>query len=188
MYISTHSIHGTHPVDTAWVDEALATAHAGGDPLGTLIGRPLGDGDGDGIMLTGWPDAGEGRFALVDALRGRGTAQVRFMQVLAFDGPRSAQWAAAEDLAGRRRLWPATQGVPGVVWVLRLRTGDNAVIIVTLTETADAIDEAVRAVMSSTLLPEEDPALLAGPDRVGVYRLMHADLPIEATDTEGIRA
>ena len=32
--------------------------------------------------------------------------------------------------------------------------------------------------MSTELLPGEDPALLTGPDRIGFYRLVHADLPI----------
>ncbi|MGI5242014.1 hypothetical protein [Dactylosporangium sp. CA-139066] len=173
MYLTTHPIPDAHPVDTGWVDRALSAA---GDPLGALVGCPLGS--GDGIMIAGWPDPAAGRFQLIDARPGGGTAPARYMQVTAFDGPRSAQWAAAEQFASTRRLWPAVRDVAGIVWALRLRAPDNAVTVVSLAETADALHEAIRAIMSTQLLPEEDPALLTRPDRVGMYRLMHADLPI----------
>ena len=182
MKISTHTLPEAHPVDTGWVDNALATAYAAGDPLGALVGRPL-DG-GDGLMIVGWPDDGADRFELIDSQPGRGTGPARYMQVIAFDGPRSPEWAAAEQLASTQRLWPAARDLPGMVWALRLRAPDNAVTVLTLAETAEAIDHANRAIMSTALLPGEDPALLTGPDRVEVYRLMHADLPTEAI-TEG---
>ncbi len=186
MNLSIQHLPEPHPVETGWVDDALSTAYADGDPLGALIGGPLG-GDGQGIMIVGWPGGGPGPFALVEALRGPGTGPARCMQVVAFDGPRSPQWVAAEQFASTHRLWPATRDVQGIVWVLRLRAADNATTVVLLAETPDAVDEGIRAVLSTQLLPGEDPALLTGPDRLGVYRLMHADLPIEALDagTEG---
>ncbi|GAA3214648.1 hypothetical protein ACFO1B_12510 [Dactylosporangium siamense] len=184
MYISTQHVPDAHPVDTAWVDRALSTAGdplgtLPGDPLGALIGRPLGA--GDGIMITGWSAPGPDRLALLGAHLGSAPGPARFMQVVGFDGPRSQEWADAEEFASTRRLWPATRDIPGIVCTLRLRAADNAVTIVTLAETADAIDDGIRAVMSTTLLPEENPALLSRPDRMGVYRLMHADLPIEGS-------
>jgi hypothetical protein len=178
MHISTQSLPEAHPVDTAWVDRALAAASTAGDPLGALVGSPLGS--GEGIMLTAWPDDGAGRFQLTDAWRGRGTAPARYMQVTVFDGPRSPQWADAERFASTRRLWPAVRDIAGIICTLRLQAPDNAVTLVTLAESADAIDETIRKIMSTALLPEEDPDLLTGPDRVGIYRLMHADLPIDA--------
>lgn len=179
MNLSTHSLPSAHPVDLAWVDDALATAYAAGDPLGAVVGCPL-DG-GDGLMIVGWPDGAAGRFGLVESPSGRGTGPARYMQVVAFDGPRTAEWAAAEQFASTKRLWPAIRDIAGIVQVLRLRAEDNALTVVTLAETADAIDHAIRAIMSTTLLPGEDPAQLTGPDRVGRYRLMHADLPIQAS-------
>ncbi|MFD0576220.1 hypothetical protein [Dactylosporangium darangshiense] len=179
MHISTHTIPDAHPVHTGWVDNARAAVSAAGDPLGALVGRPLGT--GAGIMFAGWPQDGPDRFELVEELSGRGTAPPRYMQVIAFDGPRSAEWAEAEQLAATRRLWPATRDIPGVVRALRLRARDNGMTVVTLAESADAIDEVIRAVMTSALLPEEDPALLTGPDRTAVYRLVHADLPMVAS-------
>ncbi|MEU0562019.1 hypothetical protein [Dactylosporangium sp. NPDC006015] len=168
MNITVQTVPDPHPVDTAWVDEALATTAT----AEAIIGRPVGG--GDGIMIAA---AGEGLFEIVEARRGKGPAPARYMQVVAFDGPRTAQWAAAEERAATR-LWPAVRDVPGIVWTVRLRAAGNAVTIVTLAGSADAIDAAVRAVMSTPLLPGEDPALLTGPDRIGVYHLVHADLPL----------
>jgi hypothetical protein len=62
--------------------------------------------------------------------------------------------------------------------VLRLRADDHAYLVVVLAESMDALDAAGQAVMSTELLPEEDPALLAAPDRISFYRLVHADLPM----------
>jgi hypothetical protein len=42
----------------------------------------------------------------------------------------------------------------------------------------DVFDAAGQAIMSTDLLPGEDPAFLGGPDRISFYRLVHADLPI----------
>ena len=87
--------------------------------------------------------------------------------------------------AGRDRpSGPATHGIDGIVSVLRLRAADNAYVVVILAESMDAFDAAAQAIMSTELLPGEDPALLGGPDRISFYRLVHADLPI----AEGSRA
>ena len=67
---------------------------------------------------------------------------------------------------------------------MRLRAADNAYLVVILAESMEAFDAAQQAIMSTELLPGEDPVLLTGPDRISFYRLVHADLPI----TEGSRA
>jgi hypothetical protein len=180
MNISMQSIPDPHPVETGWVDEALAGAYANGEPLGALVGSPV-DG-GDGVLLAGWPDGGPGRYRLLEARSGPGTGPARYLQVVAFDGPRSAEWAAAEEFASTHRLGPATEAVAGLVRVLRARAADNATLVVILAESAEAIDAQVDAVLATTVLPGEDPALLTGPDRVARYRLVHADLPV---DVEG---
>jgi hypothetical protein len=183
MNFSTHSLSRAHPVDTGWVDAALADAYETGDPRGALIGWPLGG--GDGLMIVGWPDGGPGPFRLIESRRGRSDGPARYVQIVAFDGPRSPEWAAAEQRAATDRLGPATQDIQGIVQTIRLRADDNATLVVILAETADAIDEGIRAVMSTSLLPDEDPALLTDPDRIGIYRLMHADLPVEPVQIEG---
>ena len=182
MDISVHTQPNTHPVKTEWVDEALAGANAAGTPLGALIGRPLAP--GEGIMLVGWPDGGPGQYHVIETRSGRGRGPARYMQIVEFSGPRSEDWVAAEQRAADGRLGPATEGIDGIVSVVRLRAADNAYLVVVLAETMDAFDLASQAIMSTELLPGEDPALLGGPDRISFYRLVHADLPI----TEGSRA
>ena len=182
MDISVHPQPNAHPVKTEWVDDALAGAHTAGASLGALVGRPLAP--GDGIMLVGWPDGGPGRYRVIETRPGRGTGPATYMQVVEFSGPRTAEWVAAEQRAATDRLGPATEGIDGIVSVMRMRAADNAYIVVILAESMDVFDAAQQAIMSADLLPGEDPALLTGPDRISFYRLVHADLPI----TEGSRA
>ena len=179
MDISLHTQPSTHPVKTEWVDHALAEANAAGTPLGVLIGRPLAL--GGGIMLVGWPDGGPGQYHVIGTRPHPGRGPARYMQVVEFSGPRSEEWAAAEERAADGRLGPATDGVDGIVSVLRLRAADHACLVIVLAESMDAFDVASQAIMSTELLPGEDPALLGGPDRISFYRLVHADLPL----TEG---
>ncbi len=176
MNISTQSIPDPHPIETGWVDDALAGAYAAGDPLGALVGRPLGT--GDGILVVGWPGDGPGPYRLIESVSGQSGGPARYLRVLAFDGPRTPGWAAAEEFAATRRMAPATATVPGIVRVLRARAADNGVLVVVLAESVEAIEAQVHAVMSTALLPGEDPALLTGPDRFATYRLVHADLPV----------
>jgi hypothetical protein len=182
MDISVHTQPSAHPVETGWVDDALASAYAAGDPLGALVGRPMTP--GDGIMLVGWPGTGPGRYHLIETRPGRSAGPATYMQVVEFSGPRSEDWVAAEQRAATGRLGPATEGIAGIVSVMRMRAADNAYLVVVLAESLDVFDEASQAIMSTELLPGEDPAFLGGPDRISFYRLVHADLPI----TEGSRS
>jgi hypothetical protein len=179
MDISVHPQPHAHPVETEWVDEALAGARTAGVLLGALVGRPLAP--GDGIMLAGWPEGGPGRYHVIENRPGHGTGPATYMQVVEFSGPRSEEWVAAEQRAATERLGPATEGIDGIVSITRMRAADNAYLVIVLAESMDAFDVASQAIMSTALLPGEDPELLGAPDRVGFYRLVHADLPI----TEG---
>jgi hypothetical protein len=182
MDISVHAQPNAHPVKTEWVDDALAGAYAAGDLLGALVGRPLAP--GDGIMLVGWPEGGPGRYHVIETRAGRSAGPATYMQVVEFFGPRTQKWAAAEQRASTDRIGPTALGIDGIVTVMRLRGADNAYLVVILAESIDAFDAATQGILSTELLPGEDPALLTGPDRISFYRLVHADLPI----TEGSRA
>jgi len=179
MDISVHTQPNAHPVQTEWVDDALAGARTAGIPLGALVGRPLAP--GDGIMLAGWSEGGPGRYHVIETHSGRGAGPATYMQVVEFSGPRTEEWVAAEQRAATDRLGPATDGIDGIVSVIRMRAADNAYLVVVLAESMDVFDVASQAIMSTELLPGEDPELLGGPDRISFYRLVHADLPI----TEG---
>ena len=176
MNISVHTLPDAHPVKTGWVEEALASAHAAGTFLGALVGRPLAP--GDGIMLAAWSEGGPGRYSLIEIRPGRGAGPATYMQVVEFSGPRTEEWVAAEQRAVDGRLGPATEGIDGIVSVIRLRAEDNAYLVLVLTENMEAFDMAAQAIMSTELLPGEDLELLAGPDRVTFYRLVHASLPL----------
>jgi hypothetical protein len=176
MEISVAAQPGAHPVTTAWVDEALARARAAGQPLGALIGRPLAP--GDGIALVGWADPAPGRYHLFETYPGPSAGPATYMQVVEFAGPRTGEWVAAEERAATGRLRPATEGIDGTVSVLRMRAADNAYLVVVLAEHMEAFDLAGQAIMSTELLPGEDPEFLGGPDRMSIYRLVHADLPV----------
>jgi hypothetical protein len=181
MDISVHMQPDAHPVNTGWIDDALAGAYAAGEPLGALVGRPLAT--GDGILLVGWPDGGPDRYHVIETHAGTSSGPATHMQIVEFAGPRTDEWVAAENRASTGRLWPATRNIAGVVSVVRLRAADNGYLVVILAEGMTAFEEATQAIMSTELLPDENPDLLGPPDSVTFYRLVHADLPL----MEGVR-
>jgi len=94
-------------------------------------------------------------------------------QVMRFNGPRSAELVAAGDRASEVRLRPIMMAHPKVreefVALLSLRQPDGAQLTVLVMHSPQGLDLVRELVMSSELLPGEDPALLPGPDRVDVY-------------------
>lgn len=181
MNISVHTLDKPHPVDTGWVDDAIASAATAGEPLGTVVGRPLTN--DAGIMFVFRPDdparTGPHEFQLFGSYRLAAAGPARYMQVVTFDGPRTDEWVRAEERASTGRLWPATRDIPGLVEVLRLRRPDNGTVTAVLAESVDAIEAAQRAIMSTRLLPDEDPAQLSDPDSLVLYRIVHADVPAQ---------
>ena len=105
-------------------------------------------------------------------------------QLTVFDGPRSQAQADAADRAGRERLWPATRDLPGIVAVHVLRDDGNGVVVISLATGVEVLEAAQRAVLTTELLPGEDPALLGDPDRVQVHRVLAARLPDTAAAGE----
>ena len=100
-----------------------------------------------------------------------------YARLVCFDGPRAPEQTAAEDLAGRQRIWPAIRGLSGLVGVYILRGSDLSSVVVTLATSVETLDAAQRAVMATELTPGEDPALLPGPDRVEIHRVTGRHLP-----------
>src|SRR6202042_371617 len=100
-----------------------------------------------------------------------------YARLVCFDGPRGPEQAAAEDLAGRQRIWPAIHGLSGLVNVYVLRGTDLSSVVITLATSVDTLDAAQQAVMATELTPGEDPALLPGPDRVEIHRVTGHHLP-----------
>jgi len=117
-------------------------------------------------------------YQVVDAAAGPAVARApAYARLMYFDGPRAPEQAAAEDLAGRQRIWPAIRNLSGLVGTYVLRGRDLGSVVITLTTYAETLDAAARAVMSTELLPGEDPALLPGPDRIEIHHVTGYHLP-----------
>jgi hypothetical protein len=128
---------------------------------------------------TGFPGPGAGLitptgeiYQVTDTEEGPAATQPpAYARLVCFDGPRGPEQAAAEDLAGRQRIWPAIHGLSGLVNVYVLRGSDLSSVVITLATSVDTLDAAQQAVMATELTPGEDPALLPGPDRVEIHRV-----------------
>ena len=115
---------------------------------------------------------------VVDSHRGTAAGEpATVAQLTVFDGPRSQAQADAAGRAGRERLWPATMDLPGVIAVHALRDDANGAVVVSLATGVEVLEAAQRAILTTELLPGEDPALLGDPDRVQVHRVLAARLP-----------
>jgi hypothetical protein len=109
---------------------------------------------------------------------GPATAQApSYARLMYFDGPRAPEQAAAEDLAGQRRIWPAIRGLRGLVRTYVLRGADLGCVVITLATSVEALDAIARAVMATELMPGEDSALLPGPDRIEIHHVTDYHMP-----------
>lgn len=95
------------------------------------------------------------------------------LQVISFDGPRDAAFVAASERAGRERIAPLVQSHPelrsGLLGTIRGVGPDGSECVVVLARDAAALDTLRHVIVTSELLPGEDPALLPGPSRHATY-------------------
>jgi len=96
-----------------------------------------------------------------------------YAQLTYFDGPRSPEQLAAHDFAARERIVPAVSKLGHSYRVYVLRRDDGSQIVVTVSDTKQALLDAQKAIMSTELLPGEDPAMLSGPDRIDLYPVIN---------------
>lgn len=91
-------------------------------------------------------------------------------QVIAFAGPRTAEHLAASQRAGRERIAPLVESHPelraGLLGGFRGVGPDGGEIVVELAVSEEVLETFERVVMSSELLPGEDPSLFTPPTRV----------------------
>jgi hypothetical protein len=90
--------------------------------------------------------------------------------------------AQAADRGGRERLNPAIRDVDGLVGVLVFRSADHRMVVVGTATGMETHAEVAERIAHTELLPGEDPALLPGPDRLQLGRVVRADVP------EGVRS
>jgi hypothetical protein len=65
----------------------------------------------------------------------------------------------------------------GLVGTYALRGPDLGSVVIILATSVQSLDAIARAVMSTELLPGEDPALLPGPDRIEIHHVTGYHLP-----------
>jgi hypothetical protein len=100
-------------------------------------------------------------------------ADPKAASIVYFDGPLSPAAYAAAERGARDRIMPALRHVPGVIRLVALwDPAARSVTAVMLGDSLEALEEAARVIRSTTLLPDEDPALLPGPDRGDMYRVI----------------
>ena len=117
-------------------------------------------------------------YEVVDTGEGPAPAQApAYARLMYFDGPRAPEQAVAEDLAGRQRIWPAMRGIDGLVGAYVLRGRDLRGVVITLATSVETLDAIARTVMSTELLPGEDPALLPDPDRIEIHHVTGYHVP-----------
>ena len=98
-----------------------------------------------------------------------------YAQLTYFDGPRSPEQLAAHDFAARERIVPVISELDHSYRVYVLRRDDGAQVVVSIADTEQALLDAQKAIMSTELLPGEDPALLPGPDRIDLYPVINVE-------------
>jgi hypothetical protein len=96
-----------------------------------------------------------------------------YAQLTYFDGPRTPEQVAAADFAGQNRIMPAVGQLGHRYQIYVLRRDDGSEVVVSIAETEQDLLDAQKAIIGSELLPNEDPALLPGPDRVELYPVIH---------------
>ncbi|HEU5391821.1 MAG TPA: hypothetical protein VFV73_38575 [Streptosporangiaceae bacterium] len=95
-----------------------------------------------------------------------------YAQLTYFDGPRSPEQQAAEEFASQERLLPAVSQLGQAFRVYRLRHDDGSMVVISIADSQQALLDAQKAIMSTELLPGEDPSLLPGPDRIELYPVL----------------
>ncbi|MDX8049806.1 hypothetical protein SK571_10475 [Lentzea sp. BCCO 10_0798] len=95
-----------------------------------------------------------------------------YAQLTYFDGPRGPEQLAAADFAAKQRIAPAAMKVPGNIRTYVLRRADGSEVVLSIAESEQALIDTQKAIMSTPLLPGEDPALLRGADRVEIYPVL----------------
>jgi hypothetical protein len=88
-----------------------------------------------------------------------------------FDGPLSEARQAAATRAFEDRIRPALTRLPGHVATILLAGPGDSFVVAALATSLEALEAGGVAVNSTELLPDEDPALLTGPDRFSVHRV-----------------
>ncbi|WP_164704373.1 hypothetical protein [Blastococcus litoris] len=151
----------------------------GAEPAGAVVVEHL-SGD-EGTVVAFWPDEAErpGRVHdLVDGFDGAAAGRTPlFAQLTWLNGAGDPDVARAAERGGRERIHPVVRDVDGLVGVQVFRSPDDRIVVLGLATGVETLTEVRDRIASTPLLPGEDPALLPGPDRTELGRVLRADVP-----------
>jgi hypothetical protein len=163
----------------------FATVHttplSGGAPAGAIEVARFDDAGSTTIAF--WPDeaaapAGERVYRLIDVLDGPAAGRTPlYAQVVWVNDTGDPAVAEATELGGRERINPAIRDVEGLVGTLAFRSADHRIVVVGTATGLETLTAVADRIMRTELLPGEDPALLPGPGRFVVGRVVRADIP-----------
>ncbi len=201
MYATVHRFRRSLAEETdGWGQALAADLHPGTGSPGTCTLAELGG--ATGLVVALWNDRGTALAAADHRAPGAGrvwvgarvyevvdvdggNAEAGFAQATWFDGPISQAQADASMFAGRERVRPAVRKVDGYGGVYVLVAEDNSTVVFGFADSTEALEAGQKAIMSTELLPGEDPALLPGPHRVDIHRVLHTSLPSLSPATAG---
>jgi hypothetical protein len=143
------------------------------DPAATLrlrqIGGPL------GLTVHLWPERPAEPTAFevrADQDLSEPDATPTVASVVTFTGPISEAVDEAGRRAARDRIAPAMRDHAGSVRMLALWQPElRRQVLITLATSVEALEEGGKKINSLPLLPDEDVALLPGPDHVEMFRV-----------------
>ena len=180
MYATIHEFRrpdGAEPQIREVVASCLPT---GAHPAGLIALDDVAD-PGRGTAVALWTDepATDGRvYRVTDDLRGSASGRnPLFAQIVWLNGDGDPVRADAAERGGRDRIWPAVRGIEGNVGSLAMRSADDRIVVVGLATGRETHDDVQRVIMATPLLPDEDPVLLPGYDRMDQARVLFAELP-----------
>lgn len=180
MYATIHEFRCPPDAEPGIREVVAGCLPTGAEPAGLLALADVG-GQGRGTAVALWTDepATEGRvYRVTDEMHGRASGRSPlFAQVTWLNGDGDPVRADAAERGGRDRIWPAVREIDGIVEVLALRSTDDRIVVVGLATGTEIGEQVQQAVMSTDLLPDEDPALLPGYDRIDQARVLFAELP-----------
>ncbi len=210
MYLTAHPLSRVYPPPMAdparWSASVLSALPS--TPRASWVGRQ--DDASEGALVAVWRDRqdaeaaaqvqattperivmGEGRcyrisevFPAVDVDQLPGVMQLTF-----FAGPHDAAQVRAYELSGRR-VAAALHGEPGVCGAISGYADDDTHLVVSFADSPGTMRAAIEVIMATELGPEEDPALLTGPDAVTVMSVVRVDgalRDVAATPVGGAR-
>lgn len=196
MHVTIHPLIGLYEAPQDWPEAAVAAlTHIGPRPVAVLAMQIVPGPSGS--LLSLWPTEAAARTA-ADSVPPVGAGpglvyrsvwqepgdlgRARFAQLLTFGPTDDPEVRRARRVASVDRILPIVRALEGWREGVHCEGRDGSHVTVALAESLEDLEAMTAAVLSSRLLPGEDPAMLTGADRVELMRV------VRATSTAGVGA